>query len=63
MPELKNLLSKRIARRIAQEIAQEVEQEKVKTFHLEQFLKNHKRTKKGPYTWKSSPKYDDKQWE
>ena len=63
MPKLKKFLSKRLAKRIAQEIAQETEQEKVKTFHLEQFLKTHKRTKKGPYTWKSSQLCDDKQQE
>ncbi|STK43641.1 Uncharacterised protein [Escherichia coli] len=43
MPKLKDFL----AQQMAKEIAQETEQGKVKTFHLEQFLKTHKRTKWG----------------
>ncbi|HAP0166379.1 TPA: hypothetical protein IRQ26_000443 [Escherichia coli] len=50
MPKLKDFL----AQQMAKEIAQETEQGKVKTFHLEQFLKTHKRTKMGLYTWKTS---------
>lgn len=59
MPKLEDFLAKKIA----QEISQEIEQEKVKNFHIEQFLKIHKRTKKGMYTWKSSPLCTNKQRE
>lgn len=59
MPKRKKLL----AQQIAQEITQTAEQEKVKNFHLEGFLKTHKRTKMGMYTWKSSPLCTNKQRE
>lgn len=51
MPKLKDFL----AQRIAKEIAQEIEQEKVKNFHIEQFLKTRVRTKMGRRSRKSSP--------
>ena len=60
MPTLTYLLARRLAKQIVQELAQETEQEKFKTFRLEQFLKKHKRTKKGSYTWKSLQHYNDK---
>lgn len=63
MPTLKYLLARRLVIRMAQETAQETEQEKVKTFHIEQFLKTHKRTKKGSHAWKSSSLCTDKQQE
>ncbi|EKR5656206.1 hypothetical protein P8M94_004917 [Escherichia coli] len=39
------------------------EQSKAKTFRLEQFLKTHRRTKMGPYTWKTSQHGDVKEQE
>ncbi|EHP9827317.1 hypothetical protein KQM05_003958 [Escherichia coli] len=59
MPKLKDFL----AQQMAKEIAQETEQGKVKTFHLEQFLKTHKRTKMGSHTWKTSQHGDAKEQE
>ncbi|MBA8547981.1 hypothetical protein HVV80_15270 [Escherichia coli] len=53
----------RIASELGMTAEQLAEQNKVKTFHLEQFLKTHKRTKMGSHTWKTSRNGDVKEQE
>ncbi|KAE9884095.1 hypothetical protein GP665_16340 [Escherichia coli] len=54
MRKRKNRLALQIARELSQTAEQLAEQNKVKTFHLEKFLKEYRRTKMGSHTWKTS---------
>ncbi|EMW3200365.1 hypothetical protein AAEU23_001616 [Escherichia coli] len=54
---------KRLVQLIAQEIAQTAELEKVKHFHIEQFIKSHKPVKRCPYAFQSARRSDEKEQE
>ncbi|AYL86465.1 Uncharacterised protein [Escherichia coli] len=53
----------RIASELGMTAEQFAEQNKVKTFHLEKFLKEYRRTKMGSHTWKTSQHGDAKEQE